>query len=269
MVWDSSVGPAILLATDTSPDSVGIVLPAAVEGAPEANSAANSAAGPDRLVLPAGAKVDLFGRSGSMGSATLSGVPAANVASVASHGCTQWPRTHVVGAANGWRVALLAGQASAVPLDSLRGFPADSMQLAAEVARLAATTAGGRDTAFAGVPFVARSVYRFRVGGADALVASLHRSIPSEANPREEQTFLIAERQPGDSVYHVGFTRRSAGVDEPAQVIDPLAALMLRNSHRAAIVVSEEHEDGGSVGLIERTAPGQWRETWRSTYVGC
>lgn len=238
-----------------------------MEGAPEASGTDGSGATGGTASL-AGAKVDLFGRSGLLGTATL-GAHMADVASVTRHGCTEWPRTRVAGAASGWRVALLAGRASALPLDSLRGFAADSMQLAAEVARLAAATTGGRDTTFAGVPFVARSVYRFRVGGAEALIASLHRGIPSEANPREEQTFLIAERQSGDSVYHVAFTRRSAGVDEPAQVIDPLAALMLRDSHRAAIVVSEEHETGGSVGLIERVAPGQWRETWRSAYVGC
>jgi hypothetical protein len=260
MVWDSAVGPALLLATDAAPDSVGVVLPIAAEGSPEHATTD----GPDHMAALTGARVDLIGRSGLMGTATLG----ADITSRASRGCTQWPRTHLLGSRDGWGIALLAGRATAIALDSLRGLPADSTQLAARIAQLAAASSA-RDTTFSGVPFVVRSMYRFRVGGAEVVAASLRRSIPSEANPREEQTFLIAEREPSDSAYRIAFTRRAAGEDEPAQITNPLAAVMLQDTHRAAIVVSHERESGGSVGLIERVAPGVWRETWRSGYVGC
>jgi len=210
---------------------------------------------------------DLFGRSGAFGSVQID--PTTKVGTV--DGCSSWPTAGLSSARTGWRTALEAGRATAVVLDSLDALsPQDSLRLAVEVTRLAAATHGTDDSLFASIPFVVRSAFRFHTGDIDGLIASVQRSIHSEADPREEQLFLIGERPVGaSSAYRLAYTTRAAGAEGSAAVTDVLAVVTLIPSQRLALIASHEYEDGGEIWWIERVGPGRWRSTWRSATTGC
>ncbi|MGI9090915.1 MAG: hypothetical protein ACR2GG_07420 [Gemmatimonadaceae bacterium] len=260
--WDSAAGSAIIVAASGASDSVSILRPDFVEGRYSDTSTFD-------LRSISDTKLDLFGRSGRFGSATLQ----SGVSKRRGVGCTAWPAGHIVRGREvpGWRVALETGRAESMSIDSLAGMSApDSARLVSALVQAATLSTGRSDSVFVGVPFLARRVYRLQLQGTDVVAASLQRSIPSEANPREEQLFVIAERPTtSDSAYHIAFLRHSAGGEVPAQVTDVLTAVVLRANHRPALIVSNEYEDGGSIGLIERVSPGRWRETWKSGYTGC
>ena len=44
---------------------------------------------------------------------------------------------------------------------------------------------------------------------------------------------------------------------------------VVRIANRPAVVVNVEYDEGGKLGLVERTAPGEWRSTWNSAYTDC
>jgi hypothetical protein len=146
----------------------------------------------------------------------------------------------------------------------------DSASLAASLARTAATLPIASDPTFTGLPFRVRSAYTFRLDSVEVVIADVVRSVNEEANPRIEHLFIIGERPAGTTgKYTPAYYSRMAGSEETTPTSEVLAAVRIESSRTPAIVVNIENDDGQQLGLIERTAPGQWRSVWRSAYTDC
>jgi hypothetical protein len=158
-----------------------------------------------------------------------------------------------------------------VTLDSLEAMSSsDSALFAARVTRLAASVRGAQDSLFGSVPFLVLEAYRFRTETIEGIVGVVQRSIPSEANPREDNLLFVAERPVGSTAdYRIGFSSQSAGREGSTEIINILAMVNLTSEHRPALIVSYEYDDGSALGFIERMQPGVWRATWQSEYTGC
>ena len=146
----------------------------------------------------------------------------------------------------------------------------DSSALAAAISESVATIPAVSDPMFRGLRFRVRSAYTFRTDSIEVLVADVVRSVNEEANPRLEHLFLIAERPVKSSAnYRVAFYNRTAGAEEAAEVTELLAVITIGPQKRSAIVVNVEYDEGGNLGILERTSSGQWQFRWRSAYTGC
>lgn len=258
--WDSAAGDALVLALGATGDSALIVRPQYVDSVFDGWT-------PDDVRPLARSRWDLFGRSGSFGSGQLT----PDLKASQSEECLTWPPGMMSTLKAGWRAGLEAGRATAIPLDSVEALSqTDSSAFVIQVTKLAASTHGPSDSLFASIPFVVRNAYRFRTGDIEAIIASVQRSIHSEANPREEHLFLIAERPVGSSgEYHIAYATRSAGSERGVAITDVLTTVTLSANRRLALIASHEYDDGGEIWWIERIAPGRWRATWRSAAVGC
>jgi hypothetical protein len=170
-----------------------------------------------------------------------------------------------------WRVGFVSGRAVPIRLDSIEVISSrDSALLAIAVVQTAATLPAATEPTFRGLPFRVRSAYTFRLDSNDVVIADVIRTVNEEANPRVEHIFIIGERAVGTTgKYNVGYYSRTAGSEESVPVTDLLAVLGFGSAKHSAAVVSIEYDDGGKVGLIERTGPGQWSATWRSAYTDC
>ena len=216
MQWDSTVGPAVVLAMDSEPDSVSIIGPEYIKGRYSDTAAIDVSS----LVRT---RFDLFGRSGTFGAAALV-ISQLRPSHSSGDGCIELPTTAIQMTKRGWHVALKTGYASSIQLDSIEGMsPSDSAIFAVQVTRIVSALPKLHDPVFNNVPFVVSSAYRFRTAFIEGIVASTRREIPSEATPREEHTFLIAERPINSSDdYHVTFSTRSAGEEGSTSVTNVL-----------------------------------------------
>jgi hypothetical protein len=147
---------------------------------------------------------------------------------------------------------------------------ADSAGLAVSLAQTAATLPIVSDPTFKGLPFRVRSAYTFRLDSTEIVIADVVRSVNEEANPRLEHLLIIGERRAGTrGKFDVAYYSRTAGAEETTQATEVMAATLIGAGKRAAIVVNIEYDDGGKLGLIERTGPGEWRASWTSAYTDC
>lgn len=247
--WDTAVGPFLAVMTDSGSAVVSIV------------------GGADSTVdNPAPLALDLFGRSGLIGTSTL----AAGI-SDGEGDCTTWPVGHLGTVRSGWSVGVASGRAVPIPLDSLEAMRStDSSQFVAEVIRIASGLKVTHDPVFSSVPFVVERAYRFRTESLDGLVALVQRNIPTEADPRSDYTMFIAERPIGSTdPYRIAFEKRTAGREDQTVVVSVLAAVTLVKTHQLVLIVRYEMAEGSTIGLIERARPGAWKATWTSDYAGC
>jgi hypothetical protein len=94
--------------------------------------------------------------------------------------------------------------------------------------------------------------------------------VNEEANPLLEHIFVIAERPRGSRArYKVAFFSRTAGAEDEVEITELLAVVLIGPGRRPAAVVNVEYDEGGKLGLIERSAPGEWSFRWHSAYTGC
>lgn len=258
--WDTEAG-FVMIVSKGDGDSVAIVLPQATDStlAPDDDSAA-----PTMDIV-----VDLFGRGGKIASGAIVS-PLPSVVRVGE--CRFWPSGRVKNPRPGWRVGFGTGLVTAISLDSIDAMSsADSTALATSITQNAATIpAASSDPTFRGLPFRVRSAYTFRTDSIEGWIADVVRSVNEEANPRLEQLFLIAERPARSAVNHkLAYYSRIAGSEDAAEVTELLAVVLIGPTKRPAAVVNVEYDEGGNLGLLERTAVGQWRFRWRSAYTGC
>ncbi len=263
LVWDSAAGPALILAADSVLDSAAVLRPEYVEGRYTGASITG-------LMALSRTRFDLFGRGGALGSTTLL-VGQPSVSTGSNDECISWPMVGLSTTAAGWSIGLQTGYAAAVPLDVIEAMSAsDSALFVAQVVRLAMLPSSAYDPVFNNIPFVVQHAYRFQTALVEGIIGVTRRSIPSEAMPREEHLFFIAERPVGSSNdYRIAFSTRAAGEEGSTPVVNVLALVVLNRGERPAMIVRDEYGDGGAVAVIERTAPGQWRVIWRSVYAGC
>ena len=258
--WNADAGPVMIASVGSGSDSVAVVLPEATD---------STVASIQGISPPiSGLTFDLFGRGGKVG-LPVAASPLEPVDT--KQDCYSWPMAKLQLARSNWRVGFATGHVHAIMLDSIEAMPsADSAALAASLAQTAATLPFAADPTFRGLPFRVRSAYTFRLDSVDVVVADVVRSVNEEANPRLEHLLIIGERPTRTSgKYNVGYYNRTAGAEESTQSTELLTAVEIGAAKRPAIVVNIEYDDGGKLGLIERTGPGQWRATWRSAYTDC
>ena len=221
-----------------------------------------------------GMQVDLFSRAGLAGRGRLRPAPARP----RDDGCVAWPEATVtitdsLGTHAGWTVAFASGRAVPLPLDSLEARSgADSARVTAEVSRLASIVPDDTAAAFRGIPYFVRQVRRFRVApDTEVLIANVTRRINQEANPREEQLLVVAERSGSrsDARYTLVYHERVSGAEEAIESTDVLAAVGLAPGKAPAIVLIRDYGDGSAYALLTRASGSEWQLAWSSAYAGC
>ena len=217
----------------------------------------------------AGLRFDLFGRAGKSASA-IAVTPAAQ-GDTTTQECYSWPLAKLQSPHANWHVGFVSGRVQPIPLDSLEAMSgADSSALAVSLAQTAATLPGASDPTFRVLPFRVRSAYHILLDSVDVVIADVVRSVNEEANPRVEHLLMVGERPRGaGGKFTVGYYSRTAGKEESVQATEILAAVRIAASKRPVVVVNVEYDEGGKLGLIERSAAGEWRATWRSAYTDC
>jgi hypothetical protein len=257
--WNVDAGP-VMIVSRASGDTIAIVLPEATDSTIESLQGVSPPM--------SGVTFDLFGRGGRIASSVgVLLLPPVDV----KQECDSWPLAKLRSAHSNWRVGFSSGRVHAIVLDSIEAMPsADSAALAASLAQMAATLPIASDPTFRGLPFRVRSAYTFRLDSIDAVIADVVRSVNEEANPRLEHLLIIGERPMGTrGKYNLRYFSRTAGAEESTQATEMLAAVQIGAEKRPAIVVNIEYDDGGKLGLIERTGPDEWRATWKSAYTDC
>lgn len=250
----------MLVSMGNGTDSIAVVLPDITD------STIASVQGNSAPVT--GLVFDLFGKGGRV--ERLTPVAPVRLAETQQE-CYAWPLAAVHAADSGWRIGFASGHVQAIKLDSIETMAStDSAALAAALAQTAATLAIASDPIFRRLPFRVRSAYTFRLDSIDVVIADVVRSVNEEANPRLEHLLIIGERPVGiTSKYRAAYYSRTAGAEETTQATEVLAVVQIGSSKRPAVVVNIEYDDGRKLGLIERTAPGQWHSIWRSAYTDC
>jgi hypothetical protein len=263
--WDAALGPVLVVSGD-SQHNASVIFPTF------SDSTLTDTTTFDTSILR-GLSVELFSRAGRVGAGQLRAVTHR-----APGGCVEWPAasltiTDSIARTSAWTVGFVAGRATPLALDSLETLSGvDSARVTVEVARLASLAPDDTAAAFHGIPFFVRQVGRFRTAaGAEVLIANVTRRINQEANPREEQLLLVAERpanepnSPYTQVYH----ERVSGQEEAIETTDVLAVVSVGQAGTPAIALIRDYGDGSAYALLTRTAAGEWRIGWSSAYAGC
>ena len=256
--WSTAAGPVLLVA-GASPDEAIVFF---------------GTSGPTAATVDTGAvdqaTATLFGRDSSRFTATLE-LPAGND----NAECRIWPlrNLHATAGVGTWSVGFLSSSVTPIPLDSVDALPArDSMALAAEASRLASAVTANTSPSFQGLRFTAHDIRRFQAApGVQALAAQLIRRVNQEADPQEEQTLLIAERDSGVTTgrYQLAYAERSFGKEEDVVSTELVAALRLSANGPASLVIARDSDAGLAYALIERTGPRQWGVRWTSGLAKC
>ena len=214
-----------------------------------------------------GLALDLFDRGGLITADTVMSMPA----HVWTSGCLDWPRATLRGAPLRWTVGFAAGRVTPIPLDSIEGMPAqDSSVLAAALARAASNLEESPESRFRGLPFLVRTAYRFRADDSSTvIVADLVRRLTLEANPQEEHTLLVAERDSTGAPFRVAYHDRRSGSEEAFDAVELLGAVMLRAPERPALVLARVGDETTAYTLLEMVAPGRWQRRWTSVTTSC
>ena len=257
--WNPAAGP-VLLATGSSPDEAIVFLASSDEATTPAI---------DTGAVDQGA-VTLLGRDGARATATLE-LPAGND----NPSCRVWPLRNVrtSGKAGSWSVGFVSENVAAVPLDSVEGLSTrDSMALAAEASRLASAVMANTGPAFEGLRFTAHDIRRFEVApGVQALVAQLSRRVNQEADPQEEQTLLVAERDSGVTTgpYQLAYAERAFGKEDEVRTSEVVAAVRIGPAGPPSLILAREGNEGLVYAMLERSGARQWKVRWTSALAKC
>ena len=255
--WPEAAGPALLIQGETRDEAI-VLLSVSDSGL----VARFDTLGHRR------AEVTLFGRGGARLLAQLGAPPATGEAE-----CVVWPLHGIrsAGADTTWAVGFSGGQVAALALDSVEMLSTrDSLALVAEASRLASSVTLATPPSFQGLRFSVHDIRRFEPSpGVAAIVAHLMRKVNQEANPLEEQTLLIAERDSGVTAgpYHLVYAERTHGLEETT--ITPEVIAGVRIAGRPTLVVARDGEEGVAYAMLERTGGGRWKIRWTSGRTRC
>lgn len=257
--WNDAAGPALLVQGPGRSEAIALF---ATPDDSDAVAQLDSASMRQRSVT-------LVGRGGAVLTALL-GAPSGD----GSDECERWPlRAMQPDSVVAWAIGFVGARVRPISLDSVDILsPRDSMALVAEASRLASTVTLPTDAAFQGLRFTAHDIRRFVVApGVQGLVAHLVRRVNQEANPREEQTLLVAERDSGavPGKYQLSYAERDFGREEAVITPEVLAAVRLGASASSVLVVARDNDTGISYRMIERTGPRQWKARWSSGVISC
>jgi hypothetical protein len=256
--WNDAAGPVLLIQGETRDEAI-VLLP------DEGDSAAAARIG---ALGDHGASVSLFGRGGAHLTGQLGAAPPKS-----DPECRLWPLRGVRGEGNAdtWAVGFVGGQTAPLALDSVDVLSSrDSTALVAEASRLASLVTAITDPSFQGLRFTAHDIRRFEASpGVQAIVAHLVRKVNQEANPQEEQTLLIAERDSGvtSGPYHLVYAERVHGLEEQSMMPEVIAGV--RIAGRPTLIVARDSDAGVAYAMLERTASKRWRLRWTSGMTRC
>ena len=256
--WDAAAGPALLVQGETRDEAI-VLLP--FEGDTVAIAALRSRGSQAESAI-------LLGRGGARFTGRLGNALNANESD-----CRVWPVQDVRtdGVATAWAVGFVGVNVTPIPLDSVELLSSrDSTALAAEASRLASVVTAQSPPSFQGLRFTAHDIRRLEVTpGVHAMVAHVVRKVNQEANPQEEQTLLIAERDSGmtSGPYQLAYAERSHGLEE--EVVTPEVIAAVRIAGRPMLIIARDGPAGVSYVLIQRTRNRQWRVTWTSAATRC
>jgi hypothetical protein len=251
--WPDDAGPALLIQGETSAEAI-VVLP----GERDSSTALRTIDKPYQ-------EVALLASNGARGAGQL-GSPTASSDQECRIRTVQRSQGN-----GGWAVGFVSKLVTPLPLDSIESSSSrDSAALTTEAARLASSVTALTSPSFEGLRFSVHEVRRFRIpGGGDALVAHVIRRVNQEANPQEEQTLLIAERDSGvtSGPYKLIYADREHGAEDSVIAPEVLAAVVIGG--RITLIVARDSEDGVAYELLERDANQHWRVRWSSAPVRC
>jgi hypothetical protein len=256
--WNPAAGSALLV-QGASRDEAIVLFP--VESDSDAVAQLDSASLSE---IP----VALFGRGGARFSAQL-GAPTGE----GTDDCERWPLRAFQTTSGGtaWSIGFVNGRVAPLALDSVAVLPArDSMALAAEASRLASLVTVPSGPTFQGLRFSAHDIRRFEAApGVHAIVAHLIRRVNQEADPQEEQTLLIAERDSGvtSGPYQLAYAERTFGREEKVAMPEVLAGV--RIAGQPTLVVARDGDEGIIYTMLERTGVRRWRARWSSGVTSC
>lgn len=210
-------------------------------------------------------QVTLFSRSQKSTPAVISGGGTEDT----PRGCKSWPSARLESyKGNGWSFGLAADVARELPLHIWGSeLAVDSAQAAHDVTQIAA--AARADSAFSGIPFSVRYLYRLELGATRAVVADAVRRINTEANVREEHALVIAERSNSSDRYIPVYRETQSGREDVVKVPEIIGGVLLGENRRPAIFVSLEYSEGSRLLLLEREPSSKWAPRWKSAYSGC
>jgi hypothetical protein len=264
--WDGAAGAALYVPGDNGVAQV--VLPPVVD---------DSVPKPGAAVLPAGsapASVELFAPGAKLGAATLGEFVRSSQPEV-SEGCDAWPvvsvREATEGASKNWRIALVAGVAQAVGLDSIGALPRrDSAQLVVAINRAAAQLTLDSAGVLRGVPFSVGKAYRMKLAGdVEVVITVVERRLNMEASPRVERTVLILERAKGAKGFSATWRDTQYATEDDLIATDLLTVVMLKGSPMLTLFLGQDFGDGSRVEMLQRAPGGGWSVRWASAYTGC
>lgn len=256
--WNAAAGPILLVQGETRDEAI-ILL---------GDDRDSTAMAQVRALGDQGATVTLFGRGGSSLTGQLGPAPAAP-----DPECRVWPLRGVHGEGNtsSWAVGFTGSQVLPLPLDSIDVLSSrDSTTLVAEASRLASLVTTVTDPSFQGLRFTAHDIRRFEASsGIQAIVAHLVRRINQEANPQEEQTLLIAERDSGvnSGPYQLVYAERVHGLEEQSTMPEVIAGV--RIAGRPTLIIARDSDAGVAYAMLERTGLRRWRVRWTSGMTQC
>jgi hypothetical protein len=255
--WENAAGPVLLVEGGTRDEAL-VLLPTADDSATVVRLAALGESGADVLLL---------GRGGERFTGQLGVTPNSTDTQ-----CRLWPLRAVRDAAgSNWAVGFIGGQVTPLPLDSVDLLTSrDSMALAAEASRLASAVTATTTASFQGLRFVAHDIRRFEASpGVQAIVAHLFRRVNQEADPQEEQTLLVAERDSGatSGPYQLAYAERAHGLEEEVPTPEVIAAVHLAG--RPTLIIARDSDTGVAYSMLERTGVRQWRIRWTSALTRC
>ncbi len=255
--WDSAAGPVLLVQGETRDEAI-VLLPTDDDSV---------AADTLESLAERAAEATLVGRGGERFGARLGTPPDSMDAE-----CRVWPLRAVEGdAASTWSVGFVTDQVQPLALDSVDLLSSrDSSLLAAEASRLASAVTAMSAPSFQGLRFTAHDMRRFQAApGVQALVAHLFRKVNQEANPLQEQTLLIAERDSGatSGPYRLVYAERTHGMEEMSTTPEVIGAVTIAN--RPMLVVAHDSDAGVAYVLLERVGAGKWRIRWKSGLTRC
>jgi hypothetical protein len=257
--WIGAAGPALLVQGPSREEAIALY-PTADDS--DAVAQLDSAS---MRQLP----VTLIGRGGAVLTGLL-GAPSGD----GTDECERWPlRAMQPDSVATWAVGFVNARVTPMALDSVNVLTQrDSMALAAEASRLASAVTLPTDAAFQGLRFTAHDIRRFAAApGVQALVAHLVRRVNQEANPREEQTLIVAERDSGatSGPYQLAYAERDFGREEAVITPEVLAGVRLGASMSPILVVARDNDSGISYRMLERVGPHRWRVRWSSGAISC
>jgi hypothetical protein len=248
--WNSDIGPVLLVAGE-SPGEAIVLFPG------DSTTQASAAR------IPRPASVILLGRAGTVQMGEIPTI--ADSAGCAFADVGGAPPPHA------WNVGFVGGVVAPIAVDSTEALShADSVTAVTWMNRLASALPNDPAGRFAGLPFVVRNIWRFRLGDhTEVVAANLTRQINQEATPLQEHTFLIAEHGARDSTFATAYFERSYGAEETIETLELLAAITLGASRQPALVVARDFGDENAFRIIERAGPGRWRAGWSSPRRHC